>query len=361
VRISTSDGVVGWGEGGQYGPSSPAACAVSDVLAPLLIGRTRFEPIAVWEELYARVRDFGRGGAFIEAISAVDIALWDIWGQRLGQPISALLGGVVRDRIPAYATGGYYSEDYAAADGISRAAMLDRLATEARSYVDAGFTMVKMKVGLLPIADDVDRVRTVRDAIGDRTHLMVDANHAYSVSSAVRMGRQLERHGVLWFEEPVVPEDRVGYRRLRDALDIAIAGGEAEMTRFGFRDLFVGECVDIAQPDLGVCGGLSEFLKIAALATAFGVPVIPHVWGSGVALAAALHAVAALPASPYTHAPVALQNEPAIEFDRKHNPLRDDLLQERLELRDGALDVPRGTGLGVTVNLDVVKRYGSSD
>jgi D-galactarolactone cycloisomerase len=150
------------------------------------------------------------------------------------------------------------------------------------------------------------------------------------------MGRELEKHGVLWFEEPVIPEDRAGYRKVRDALSIPIAGGECEYTRYGFRDLFVGECVDIAQPDLCVCGGFSELLKIQALASSFGVMTIPHVWGSGVALAAALHAIAAIPPSPHTANPIALQNEPVIEFDRTQNPLRDDLLSDKTWRAAGA-------------------------
>jgi D-galactarolactone cycloisomerase len=157
------------------------------------------------------------------------------------------------------------------------------------------------------------------------------------------MGRELQKHGVLWFEEPVMPEDRAGYRRLRDSIGVPVAGGEAEFTRYGFRDLFVGGCVDIAQTDLCVCGGFSEFSKIQALASSFGVLTIPHVWGSGVAIAAALQALALIPPSPHTFVPIALQNEPVVQYDRKHNPLRDDLLTERFRLHDGCLLVPQGT------------------
>jgi D-galactarolactone cycloisomerase len=171
------------------------------------------------------------------------------------------------------------------------------------------------------------------------------------------MGRVLERLGVLWFEEPVVPEDRAGYRRVRDAIDVPIAGGECEFTRYGFRELFAGECVDIAQPDLCCAGGFSEWQKILALATSFGVLVIPHVWGSGVAVAAALQALATVPPTPFTARPVALQNEPMIEFDRSPNPLRDDLLITRFELVDGRLAIPGGPGLGVEVDMERLQHY----
>jgi D-galactarolactone cycloisomerase len=162
---------------------------------------------------------------------------------------------------------------------------------------------------------------------------------------------------VLWFEEPVVPEDRDGYRRVRKALDIPIAGGEAEFTRFGFLELFRQECLDIAQPDLCVCGGLSEWSRILTLAMSFGILTVPHVWGSGVAMAAALQAIAAIPPTPFTINPVALQNEPVIEFDRKHNPLRDDLLVENFVLEDGCVRVPQGPGLGIEISEATLARY----
>lgn len=355
VRITTDEGLIGWGEGGQYGPAEPVAAAIDGVMAPMLIGRSPQEPVKIWEQLYAFSRDFGQKGTYIEAISAIDIALWDLWGQSLGQPIHALLGGAVRDHVVAYATGCYYGENFR-----NRPEMLASLEQEAAAYAGVGFGILKMKVGLLSVGQDAERVAVVRQAIGDDIDLLVDANHAYNVATATRMGRILEEHGVLWFEEPVVPEDRAGYRKLRDRLDVPIAGGEAEFTRFGFRDLFVNGCVDIAQPDLCVAGGISEFLKIQALASSFGVLTIPHVWGSGIALATALHAVATVPATPHSYAPVPLANEPVIEYDRQHNPLRDELLVENFSLDDGCLAVPSGPGLGITINEDVLRRFQAS-
>jgi D-galactarolactone cycloisomerase len=352
VKVTSDEGLVGWGEGGQYGPPTPVASCIDDVLAPRLIGRRWSEPVAIWEELYAFSRDFGQKGTYIEALSALDIALWDLFGQSLGQPVHALLGGSFRTEISAYATGCYYGENFQ-----DRAEMLANLKEEAASYVRDGFSTLKMKVGLLPIDADGERVATVREAIGTEATLLVDANHAYNAAGAVRMGGILEEHNVRWFEEPVIPEDRTAYRRVRDALDVPIAGGEGEFTRYGFRELLVGECLDIIQPDLCVSGGFSEFVKIHALASTFGVQTIPHVWGSGIAMAAALHAIATVPALPHTHNPIPLQNEPIVEFDRKHNPLRDDLLHEPFLLNNGFLSVPQGPGLGVTVNEDVLKKY----
>lgn len=352
VKITAASGLVGWGEGGQYGPPEPPAACVNHVLSPLLIGRQADQPVRIFEDLYAFSRDFGQKGTYIEALSAIDIALWDLWGKSLGRPIHALLGGAFRTRVSAYGTGCYYPDYYQ-----DPARMLKDLESEARGYRAAGMTAIKMKVGLLPIELDAERVAVVRDAIGPSAHLMADANHAYTSASAIRMGRALEKHNVLWFEEPVPPEDRRGYRRVRDAVDVPVAGGEAEFTRYGFRDLLLGECLDIAQPDLCCTGGFTEWQKITALTTSFSVLTIPHVWGSGVAVAAALQALAAAPPVPFTAAVVPLQNEPMIEYDRTHNPLRDDLLVQGFQLSDGALEIPSGPGLGIEIDEDQLRRY----
>lgn len=313
VKISTDTGLVGWGESGQYGPPEPPAAVIEHVFRPRLLGQAADEPVRISEELYAFSRDFGQRGTYVEAISGIDIALWDIRGKSLQRPVHALLGGAFRSHVQAYGTGCYYPlflED--------ERAMMDALAEEAQAIAASGVRAIKAKVGLLTVEADTRRLELVRQTIGPDVKLMVDANHAYNAAVAARMGRVLERLGVLWFEEPVVPEDRAGYRRLRQSLDVPIAGGECDFWRFGFRDLIVGECVDIAQPDLCAAGGFSEWQKIVALASSFGVLVLPHVWGSGIAVAAALQAIAALPLLPYTARPTPLQNEPMIEFDQTH-------------------------------------------
>lgn len=354
VRIETDTGLVGWGEGGQYGPAEPVAACVDSILTPRLIGQDPTEPVRIWEHLYAFSRDFGQRGTYVEAMSAIDIALWDIAGQAAALPISKLLGGRFRDKITAYATGCYYPEDYSNLPSI-----LDDLEKEAASYANSGFGHLKVKIGLLSPHQDFERLKVIRQAIGPDIGLLVDANHAYSAATAVRMARLMEPLGIGFFEEPVVPEDREGYRKVRSEAGIPIAGGECDFTRFGFRDLIAGGCVDIAQPDLAVCGGLTAFTQILALANSFGVLTIPHVWGSGVAMAAALQAVATIPTIPHTANPIALVNEPVIEFDRKHNPLRDDLLTSGFELIDGQLAVPHGPGLGVQVREEIVAKYSS--
>ena len=352
VRIETDTGLVGWGEGGQYGPPEPVAAAIDHVLAPKLIGRDPCEPVRIWDELYNFSRDFGQKGTYVEAISALDIALWDIAGQAVGLPIWKLLGGRFRDAVTAYATGCYYPENFRDLPPILR-----DLEKEASGYRDAGFGFLKVKVGLLDLKSDTERLRVIRKAVGDDIGILVDANHAYTAAAAIQMGRLMAPFDIRFFEEPVVPEDHDGYRRVRLENPIPVAGGECEFTRYGFRNLIAGGCVDFAQPDLAVCGGFTAFTQILALANSYGVPIIPHVWGSGIAVATALQAIATIPPIPHTANPVPLLNEPVIEFDRKHNPLRDDLLDQTFALVDGKLPVPDGPGLGVTVNEAQLARF----
>ncbi|MDR5762853.1 mandelate racemase/muconate lactonizing enzyme family protein [Caballeronia sp. LZ035] len=352
VRIETDTGLVGWGEGGQYGPPEPVAACIDHVLAPKLIGRDPTEPVRIWEELYNFSRDFGQKGTYVEAISALDIALWDIAGQSAGLPVWKMLGGRFRESVPAYATGCYYPQDYSRMPELLRS-----LEAEASSYADAGFEMLKVKIGLLSLKDDIERLRVIRAAVGPDIAMLVDANHAYNATSAIRMGRLMEPLDVRFFEEPVVPEDKAGYRRVRAENPVPVAGGECEFTRYGFAELIGTGCVDIAQPDLAVCGGFTAFKQILAFASTHGVGVIPHVWGSGIAVAAALQAIATIPPIPHTANPIALQNEPIVEFDRKHNPLRDDLLDQRFALVEGRLAVPDAPGLGVTVNEAALQRF----
>ncbi len=353
VRVHTDDGICGWGEGGQYGPAEPVAACIEHVLARHLLGEDPRDPVMLWERMYCGTRDFGQKGTYIEAISAVDIALWDIAGKAAGMPVSRMLGGAFRDKVAAYATGCYYrGEDY-----LDFRKQLPKLADEAASYARDGFKMLKVKVGLLDVREDIERIKTIREAIGEDTRLFIDCNHSYNAATAVDFARRVEQYDIGFLEEPVVPEDHDGYRRVRSRTSIPIAGGECEYTRYGFRD-FVGKgCVDIAQPDVCVCGGLSEFSKILALCLAHNTLVVPHVWGSGVALAAALAATAVIPNTPHTANPVALQNAPAIEFDRNINPLRDELLTEPIRQKGGFVEIPNKPGLGVELDESVLKKY----
>src|SRR5262249_20005726 len=225
-------------------------------------------------------------GVVVQGLSGIDIALWDVKGKHFGVPVYRLLGGALRTKVQAYATGLYRRksgnpEKY--------------LAEEAAGYAAEGFKAVKLKVGC-GVGEDAAMTRAVRAAIRPGVALMIDANHAYDAVAAIRLGRLIEEHDIGWFEEPVPPEDAAGYRAVKAAISIPIAGGECEFTRFGFRDLLVARALDIVQPDTCAAGGLSECKKIADMAQAFGVRYNPHVWGTGIAIAASLQLLAVLPA-----------------------------------------------------------------
>jgi len=346
VRIETSCGLVGWGEAGQYGPAEAVAAGIQSVLAPLLIGEDPRQPEVLWEKMYATVRDYGRGGSYIEGISGIDIALWDLLGKHLGVPVYVLLGGAFRQSIPVYATGLYYVGEEPTSES-----NMPALIAEASRYASAGFPAMKLKIGLLRPGEDLERVAAVRKAAGDRI-LMVDANHAYAPHVAVSVARRLEKYDVFWFEEPVVPESIEGYRQVKAATSIAIAGGECEHTRYGFEKWFSARAIDIAQPDICCAGGLSELRRIAAMASAFHISCFPHVWGSAVALSAGLHLAATLPPVPSTARPIAPYNEPLLEWDSSPNPLRSSLFKNPPVAVAGEVGVPAGSGLGIEPDIE---------
>ena len=341
VEIETDDGLTGWGE--CYGPAGMTAAVVRSV-APWLIGEDPLRTDFLWQMIYARLRDHGQKGVVIEGLSGIDIALWDIKGKHFGVPVYQLLGGPLRNEVQAYATGLYRRKS---------GDPLRYLAEEAAGYVAEGFKAVKLKVGF-GVEEDVTVTRAVRDAIGPDIALMVDANHAYDTSAAIRLGRMIEEHDIAWFEEPVPPEDIAGYQAVKAALSIPLAGGECEFTRFGFRNLLVSRAVDIVQPDTCAAGGLSECKKIADMAEAFGVRYNPHVWGTGIAIAASLQLLAVLPA----HTPNSLApTEPMLEFDRTEHPIRQAVLAQPLEHAGGIVRVPDGPGLGIEVDRAALARF----
>jgi D-galactarolactone cycloisomerase len=345
VEIRTDQGLVGWGE--SYGPARINA-AVVRAMAPFLIGQDALRTEWIWQEVYARFRDHGQKGSIIQALSGIDIALWDLKGKFFNQPIHRLMGGPLRTEVKAYATGLYRRE---------QGRPEQYLAEEAAGYVAEGFAAVKLKVGF-GIDDDVRATRAVRDAIGPGTGLMIDANHAYDTVAAIRLGHKVEALDIGWFEEPVPPEDLAGHREVRAALGIPVASGECEFTRFGFREMITSKAVDYLQPDTCAAGGLSECKKIADMAAAYGIRYAPHVWGSGVAIAAALQLLAVLPSfTPPSLDPV----EPMLEFDRTEHPVRKALLATPIEHRNGVVAVPDSPGLGIEIDREALTRFDTGD
>lgn len=350
VELSTDQGITGWGECFGAGPVALAnRTIVEEVIQPMIRGRDPFDREALWHHVYNLLRDHGQKGMPLQALSGVDIALWDVLGKALGQPLYRLLGGKCRERIAVYGYGMMLEpvEDLA-----------ERFAVEAASIEADGFTAMKMKIGLGPKAD-IALVEATRRAIRPETRLMVDANHCYTTPDAFTVGRALQALDIHWFEEPVAPEDRDGYRRLRDGLEVNIAGGEAEFGRYGWRDLLAAGALDIAQPEVCGLGGISEFLKVRALAEAHFVPVVNHVWGSAVAVATNLHLIASQPPMPGGLHPA----EPMLEFDTTPNRFRDELAQKPLAIQDqvkasgGSVALPEGPGIGVEPAPDFLRHF----
>lgn len=349
VKLTTDDGIVGWGEG-LYGPS---ARIVHEEFAPLLLGADPMQRNLRWQEMFRLFYNGNvAGGIGGSAISTVDTALWDIAGKASGLPVSALLGGQVRDRIAVYATGLYYTGEALESAGRN---IPQRLLDEARMYVELGFAGMKTKVGGLPLAQDVKRVAAIRETIGPDKFLMVDANQAYNATTAIRIGLQLAEHDIYWFEEPVNAKDIEGYLQVKSALPMAISGGENLRTRYEFKDFIGRRCVDIVQPDVVMVGGITEMHRVASMANAFGILCNPHVWGSPVMIAASLHVASAIPECPPALTPRPYQQEPVMEFDRTPSPIREGIA-EPFDQVDGFLEVPSGPGLGVDIDETAVRQ-----
>ena len=340
VEIVGDDGNSGWGE--AFGPARLTAPIV-EYYKPLVIGEDALATERHWQTLYNRLRDHGQKGLAIEALSAVDIALWDLKARHLGVSVRRLLGGPLRDRVEAYATGFYRKR---------HGDPLRYLVEEAHERVAAGFTAIKLKLGF-GIDDDVLLCESVRRAVGPGIRIMVDANHAYDALGAIRLGKRIEPFDIAWFEEPVPPEDLAGYRDVKAALQIPIAGGEAEFTRWGFRPLITERLVDILQPDIAAAGGISETKKIADMANVFGVRVNPHVWGTGVALAASLQLIAALPHNPPGLHPI----EPLLEFDQSEHPIRFAVIREPIVQKGGWVEIPDRPGLGIDIDRTALAKF----
>ncbi|MDL2403708.1 mandelate racemase/muconate lactonizing enzyme family protein [Rhizobium mayense] len=344
VEIVCDDGTIGWGE--CLGPAGPNA-AVVKAYTPRLLGRDPRDTEIIWLELYNLLRDQGQRGLTVTALSGIDIALWDIKGKHHSTSVSRLLGGRFREDVKAYATGSFRK------DGVDP---VSDIAAETAAYVAQGFHAVKIKIGF-DVEQDISVIRAVREAIGPNIRLMIDANHGYDALEACTVGNAVAKYGVDWFEEPVIPEQLSAYRAVRAGQPIPVAGGETWHGRFGMREPLETRAVDIIQPDICGTGGFSEMRRIADMAAINGVRLVPHVWGTGVAIAASLQFIAALPPDP----PRRNGRPPILEFDRTHNPFRQAVLTKPLDHVNGVVAIPDGPGLGIEINRDALEQYRLKD
>ena len=350
VRVETECGIVGYGEAkeevGSEGNNKALSMLINEKFAPLLIGEDPRDISRLWERMYNGVRThyalehgrvfplLGRRGITISAISGIDIALWDILGKSLDTPVWRLLGGRTATRMPAYASGGW--------------ADASTIGEQLNSYIDrGGFRAVKMRVGIMDgtVANSVERVKAARKGIGPDIGLMCDAHGTYSTATAKQFCRQVEDCDLMWFEEPVTADDKHGCAEVRASTSIPIAAGESEFNRFDFRELAELHAVDVFQPDLAICGGITEAMRIAAIASAFNLRLAPHLWTGAPAFAAGMHVAAASPAGFI------------LEYSLGANPLLHDLVVEPFPVKDGYIDIPERPGLGLTVDEDFVKQH----
>lgn len=299
--------------------------AMAKGLAPVVIGRDAADIQAIWQAMWADINFLGHKGITLFALSAIDAALWDIAGKAQGKSVARLLGRM-REKVPAYAS-----------EGLWVSSSIDELQAEAKGLVAKGFRAVKMRFGKPRFEEDVERAAAVREAIGPGIALMADANQGLTVNHAIRLGRAIERYNLTWFEEPVPAYDLDGHARIAAALDTPIASGETEYAVPGFADMIARRSADILMPDLQRVGGISEFMKVGAMAQAAGIPVSPHI---------------------FTEQSLQLCGAIANVNYAEHMPWFVPLFRERMEMdAEGNLLIPDRPGLGFSFDPEAVARY----
>lgn len=338
LRLTDADGCVGWGE--TWSMPGAAAAVIRGGLAQAVMGPSEGTPRRLWEAMH-KTLTYDRRGVSHMAMSAIDVAAWDLAGQRAGASIAQLLGGALRREVQAYVSGPFLKpggdpyRDFEA---------------DIDSYLNTGFQAMKLRLGLneRPEAAILQRLR---QRVGDEFPLMVDLNEGASVRSALSFANAFKDVGLVWLEEPIRHDNLPGYAHLAKVLPMALAGGEALIGLTPFRDFLAQGALDIVQPDLALCGGLSEGLKIAALAEAYGLPLVPHVWGTAINFHASLQFIAVLPEQ---RGPGL--RYPLFEYDPSHNPLRDLFGPVSLG-KNGHMAIPDAPGLGLDIDPGKLQPY----
>ena len=353
VEVETDEGITGWGE--CFGPGNIALAnkyIVEKVIQPLIKGDDPLKKENIWHKVYNLLRDSGQKGMPIQALSGIDIALWDILAKKSNLPLYQLLGGKTNDKIPVYGYGMMLQKK-------TVEELCELFKNEASQIKEKNFKAMKMKIGMGP-KEDLKLVSAVRDTIGSEFKLMVDANHAYNKNDALYVGRGLDEMNIYWFEEPVAPEDYDGYKELKEKLKTNIAGGEAEFTKYGWNQLIKNNCIDIAQPEVCGLGGITEYLKVSALAQSNFIPIVNHVWGSALSVAVNLHLLTSLPDMPGGLFP----SKSMLEFDTtEKNIFITDLAEEKFSILDqvknknGFASPLENIGIGINPNKDFIKKY----
>lgn len=349
VVVTLENGMQGFGEAkaavGSSGECASIVSCIENEIKPQLLGRNANEIIKNWEHIYNGTRDhyalsrgrnfpiLGRRGLTISALSGVDTALWDLKGKMLGVPVVDLLGGPCRSNMQAYASGGW--------------ADVEKIGDQLNSYVEKGFLGVKMRVGVMDdhVNTSIERVKAARKALGPEIKLMADAHGTFSVPEAKKFCAGVEDCDLYWFEEPISPDNYVGTSEVRASTNIPIAAGESEYTAFDVRELIAHRALDVVQPDSAIIGGITEAMRVSALARAYQLELAPHCWGSAFSFMAGVSVAFASPSAV------------VIEFSAGGNPMMFDLVEEKIEAVGGLIPAPTRPGLGLTPNWDFVKEF----
>lgn len=332
VKVHTDEGITGWGHTFGYGSARVTSEVVREILQPFLVGQDPLDNERLWEAMYYGTQQFGRKGLVVRAISAVDIALWDIKGQRAGLPLYKLLGGH-RDKVEVYISGGYYR----------RGEGLKELQQEMETWAERGFRGVKMRVGMLPIKQDMERIRVARRALGDEAYLMLDAEFLWDdANQAIRAIKHFEEFNPYWIEGPCSLNKIRAHAQIRRAVRTPLATGGQEYTRWGFFEWIREEAIDIIQADAIVVGGITEWLKVAHLADVFGLKVSPHEnWN--------LH----------SHLVAATPNALFVEYFDPAAGIKvfDKVVKDPVAPVDGYISPPTKPGYGITFNEEKIAEF----
>ncbi|MEP7257767.1 MAG: mandelate racemase/muconate lactonizing enzyme family protein [Flavitalea sp.] len=341
IIVETDEGITGYGE---VDTSPYVGKAVVDAymshgtcygLREVVVGSDPFDYEQIWKDMFDKTYYYGRTGPVMHVMSGIDMALWDIMGKSSGKPVHKLLGGSYTDKVRAYASA--LMPD-----------TIDEVKRDVEKYVSQGYTAVKLGWGPLgyDVNFDIELIKTARKAAGDNVELMIDIGKRYRLKPAMYVAKALEQLNVYWLEEPLPAEDYSGYKRLAESTTLRIATGEEESGRMAFARLINETHIDVVQPDMSRCGGLTEAKKIATIAADNNILCVPHAFKTGVLVAASIQLIAAIPHAPF------------LEFSVTESAIRKELLAKPFVQKDGYVQVPQEPGLGIELNPEVIRKYG---
>lgn len=340
IIVETDEGITGYGE---VDTAPFVGKAVVDAymshgtcygLREVVVGADPFDYEQIWKDMFDKTYYYGRFGPVMHVMSGIDMALWDIMGKAVGKPVHKLLGGSYCDKVRAYASA-LMPET---ANGVKK--MVE-------THAELGYTALKFGWGPLgyDVNFDINLIKAARKAAGDKMDIMIDIGKRYRLKESIYVAKALEQLNIYWLEEPLPAEDYIGYKRLTESTTMRIATGEEESGRRAFSRLINETHVDVIQPDMSRCGGLTEAKKIAAVAADNNILCVPHAFKTGILVAASIHLIAAIP------------NAPVLEFSVTESPLRKGLLSTTFEMKDGYVSVPQMPGLGIELNQEVIEKY----